>query len=248
MDQEFNSLQAQREACTAFISSQKHEGWKLVRQKFDDGGFSGGNLNRPSLKRVLGAMDRDEIDVIVVFKVDRLTRSLAGFAKIIEQFDERGVSFVSVTKQFNTTSSMGRLTLNVLLSFAQFERELTAERIRDKVVASKRKGLWMGGPTPLGYVVNDERLEIDPAESKIVLRLFELYRELGTVDKLVEVTGQPGIASKRRIARSGGVTGRKPFNRNSLYRLLRSPIYIGRIEHSEETYPGQHDAIFNEDL
>ena len=181
LEQDFNSLQAQREACEAYIKSQRHEGWKLVRTAFDDGGFSGGTMDRPALTKLLAAVERHEVDIIVVYKVDRLTRSLADFSKIIEKLDQHDVSFVSVTQAFNTTSSMGRLTLNVLLSFAQFEREVTAERIRDKIAASKKKGMWMGGNLPLGYDVVDRKLVINEKEATIVRQLFNLYIELGTV-------------------------------------------------------------------
>ena len=248
LEQDFNSLDAQREACEAYIRSQKHEGWKLVRTRFDDGGHSGGTMDRPAMLALLDAVDLNKVDVVVVYKVDRLTRSLADFAKIVERFDERGVSFVSVTQQFNTTSSMGRLTLNVLLSFAQFEREVTAERIRDKIAASKKKGMWMGGPPPLGYDVVEKKLVINPTEAETVRTLFKLYLELGTVRELLREANTRGIITKRRTMKNGAATGGKPFSRGNLYQLLTNPLYVGRIPHKGEVYPGQHRAIIDEEL
>src|SRR5271154_4190660 len=195
LEQSFNSLDAQREACEAFILSQRQEGWRVVPARYDDGGYSGGNMNRPALKRLLEDVGANKINVIVVYKVDRLTRTLADFAKIVEALDARGVSFVSVTQQFNTTTSMGRLTLNILLSFAQFEREVTGERIRDKIAASKRKGMWMGGTVPLGYDVKDRKLIVNPDDARMVVRLFHLYLELGCVSKLKARLDQEGIKS-----------------------------------------------------
>src|SRR6202161_3797034 len=203
LEQSFNSLDAQREACEAFVASQKHEGWRILPARYDDGGYSGGNLDRPALKRLLEDIGASKVDTIVVYKVDRLTRSLADFAKIVEALDARGVSFVSVTQQFNTTTSMGRLTLNILLSFAQFEREVTGERIRDKIAASKRKGMWMGGTVPLGYDVKDRKLVVNPEESKLVVHLFNLYLELGCVSKLKARLDQDGITSKSRTSAAG---------------------------------------------
>jgi site-specific DNA recombinase len=248
LEQDFNSLQAQREACDAFIRSQKHEGWKLVRTRFDDGGYSGGTLERPALQQLIEAVDRGEIEVVVVYKVDRLTRSLADFAKIVERFDERNVSFVSVTQQFNTTSSMGRLTLNVLLSFAQFEREVTAERIRDKIAASKKKGMWMGGPPPLGYDVVDKKLVVNRAEAETVRTLFRLYRELGTVRNLLSEANRLGVVTKHRATKDGSVTGGKAFTGGNLYQLLGNPLYTGRIRHKGNDYPGQHEAIIDDEM
>jgi len=247
LEQDFNSLHAQREACEAFITSQRHEGWKLVRTKFDDGGFSGGSMNRPALQELLTAIEHGKVDIIVVYKVDRLTRSLADFAKIVELLDSKGVSFVSVTQQFNTTSSMGRLTLNVLLSFAQFEREVTAERIRDKIAASKKKGIWMGGPLPLGYDVMDRKLIINQPESVTVQKLIQMYIELGTVRRVKEEADRQGIVTKRRIQKNGKETGGKPFSRGNLYQLLSNPLYVGKIPHKGEIYPGQHDGIIDQD-
>ncbi|MDF2367760.1 recombinase family protein [Sneathiella sp.] len=246
LEQDFNSLHAQREACEAYIKSQRHEGWKLVQTAFDDGGYSGGTMDRPALKELLAAIDRREIDIIIVYKVDRLTRSLADFSKIIENLDKHDVSFVSVTQAFNTTSSMGRLTLNVLLSFAQFEREVTAERIRDKIAASKKKGMWMGGNLPLGYDVADRKLVINEKEADTVRQLFVLYVKLGTVRLLKAEADRLGIVTKQNIRKDGSVTGGKPFLRGNLYRLLSNPLYIGMIPHKGETYPGQHDAIIDQ--
>ena len=196
LEQEFNSLAAQREACEAYIRSQQHEGWLLARNRYDDGGFSGGNLERPAAQRLLTDIRAGRIDIVVVYKVDRLTRSLADFARLVELFDAQGVSFVSVTQQFNTTSSMGRLTLNVLLSFAQFEREVTGERIRDKIAASKKKGMWMGGNVPLGYDTSERTLVINPAEAETVRRVFALYRELGCVRRVKEEADRLGLRTK----------------------------------------------------
>src|SRR5258706_12084981 len=231
LEQDFNSLDAQREACEAYIRSQAGEGWKLVPTRYDDGGYSGGNTDRPGLARLLADIRARKLDTVVVYKVDRLTRSLADFAKIVEVFDANGVSFVSVTQQFNTTSSMGRLTLNMLLSFAQFEREVTGERIRDKIGASKRKGMWMGGPVPLGYEPNGRTLTIHEAEAETVRTLFQLYLEVGTVRRLKEEADRRGLRSKRRPGAKGRIGGGGPFSRGHLYHLLKSPIYIGRVGH-----------------
>ena len=246
LEQDFNSLDAQREACEAFIKSQRHEGWRTVRARFDDGGFSGGTIDRPALRRLLDAVQRAEIDTVVVYKVDRLSRSLTDFAGMVELFETRNVSFVSVTQQFNTTTSMGRLTLNVLLSFAQFEREVTAERIRDKIAASKKKGLWMGGPPPLGYDVQDRKLVANAAEAKTARLLFQLYLDLGTVRRLKEEADRQNIVTKLRERRDGNIGGGKPFSLGNLYQLLSNPLYIGRVAHRGETYPGQHEAIIDD--
>src|SRR5437588_5913482 len=207
LEQSFNSLHAQREACEAYITSQKHEGWHALSAKYDDGGFSGGNMDRPGLMKLLGDIAAGKIDTVVVYKVDRLTRSLADFAKIVEAFDAKGVSFVSVTQQFNTTTSMGRLTLNILLSFAQFEREVTGERIRDKIAASKRKGMWMGGMVPLGYEVRDRQLMIVEAEAATVRHIFQRYCALGSVRLLKAELDRDGLRSKLRIASNGSRSG-----------------------------------------
>ena len=207
LEQSFNSLDAQREACQAFILSQRQEGWRALPIRYDDGGYSGGNLDRPALQQLLADVEANKVDTIVVYKVDRLTRSLADFAKIVEALDARGVSFVSVTQQFNTTSSMGRLTLNVLLSFAQFEREVTGERIRDKIAASKRKGMWMGGVPPLGYDLKERKLIVNPEEAQLVCDLYRLYLELGCVSKLKSHLDREGIKSKVRISVAGNRSG-----------------------------------------
>src|SRR5262252_4840011 len=203
LEQEFNSLEAQREACEAFIRSQRNEGWVLARTHYDDGGFSGGTLERPGLQALLADIRAGRLDIVVVYKVDRLTRSLADFARLVEIFHGQGVSFVSVTQQFNTTSSMGRLTLNVLLSFAQFEREVTGERIRDKIAASKKKGMWMGGNVPLGYDASERTLVINPAEAETVRRLFAFYREFGCVRRVKEEADRLGLKTKRRTTSTG---------------------------------------------
>ena len=200
LEQGFNSLDAQREACEAFVLSQQHEGWKLVPTLYDDGGYSGGNLERPALTQLLADIEQQKIHVVVVYKVDRLTRSLADFAKIVEQFDAKGISFVSVTQQFNTTSSMGRLTLNVLLSFAQFEREVTGERIRDKIAASKAKGMWMGGTPPMGYVANERTLEIEPIGAQLVRHIYERYLALGSLRLLTQELANQSMKTPRRVS------------------------------------------------
>jgi site-specific DNA recombinase len=243
LDQDFNSLEAQREACAAYVKSQAGVGWTCLKARYDDGGISGATMQRPALQRLLGDIEVGKIDVVVVYKVDRLTRALSDFAKIVEIFDANGVSFVSVTQQFNTTTSMGRLTLNVLLSFAQFEREVTAERIRDKIAASKKKGMWMGGVVPLGYDVVDRMLIPNESEAETVRTLFRLYLELGTVKKLVEESARLGLVTKRRTLVDGRWTGGQPFTRGHLYQLLTNPIYTGKIRHKDATFPGQHDAI-----
>jgi site-specific DNA recombinase len=248
LEQSFNSLDAQREACEAYIQSQQHEGWRIIPAEYDDGGFSGGNLQRPALKRLLDDITAGKIDTIIVYKVDRLTRSLADFAKIVEQLDQRNVSFVSVTQQFNTTTSMGRLTLNVLLSFAQFEREVTGERIRDKIAASKRKGMWMGGVVPIGYDLEDRRLIPNPAEGATVNKIFEAYVELGCVSNLQIYLEENGLRNKRRVSRAGNVTGGTAFGRGALYELLQNRIYLGEITHKGASYPGQQPAIIKKEL
>ena len=248
LEQDFNSLHAQREGCEAFIKSQHGEGWRLVRATYDDGGFSGGTMERPALQRLLADIRERIIDVVVVYKVDRLTRSLADFAKMVELFDAHAVSFVAVTQQFNTTSSMGRLTLNVLLSFAQFEREVTGERIRDKIAASKRRGMWMGGTVALGYDVSDHRLVINPAEAETVKGIFQRYLELRSVRLLKDDLDRRGIISKIRLSRNGNRSGGKAFSRGALYELLSNPVYIGEIRHRKERHPGQHAPIMDREL
>ena len=238
LEQDFNSLDAQREAGEAFIQSQKHEGWRAIPDAFDDGGHSGGTLDRPALQRLLAAIKAGNVDVVVVYKVDRLTRSLSDFARIVETFDAQGVSFVSVTQQFNTTTSMGRLTLNVLLSFAQFEREVTGERIRDKIAASKKKGMWMGGNVPLGYDARDRSLVVNETEAATVRTVFQLYLEHGTVRRVLVETDGRGLRTK---------TGR-PFSQGHLYQLLQNPVYVGEIRHRERRYPGLHRAIVDREI
>src|SRR5207247_95057 len=245
LEQEFNSLQAQSEACEAYIRSQQHEGWILARTRYDDGGFSGGNMERPALQQLLADIQGGRIDIIVVYKVDRLTRSLADFARLVEIFDAQGVSFVSVTQQFNTTSSMGRLTLNVLLSFAQFEREVTVERSRDKIAASKKKGMWMGGNVPLGYDASERTLVVNAAEAETVRGIFALYRELGCVRRVKEEADRLGLSTKRSTTAGGIERGGRPFSRGHIYNLLSNPIYIGEIAHKGQLYPGQHPALID---
>jgi DNA invertase Pin-like site-specific DNA recombinase len=245
LEQEFNSLHAQREACEAFISSQRHEGWTCLSQAFDDGGRSGGNMDRPALQQLLAEIRQGRIDVVVVYKIDRLTRSLADFAKIVEIFDAKGVSFVSVTQQFNTTTSMGRLTLNVLLSFAQFEREVTGERIRDKIAASKRKGLWMGGVPPLGYAAADRRLTVVPTEAETVRHIFRRYAALGSVRLLKQELDAQCIVGKSWTSHVGRHWGGRPIGRGALYTLLQNRLYRGEIVHQKEAYPGEHATIID---
>jgi DNA invertase Pin-like site-specific DNA recombinase len=248
LEQEFNSLDAQREACEAFIKSQRHEGWSVLAQLYDDGGYSGGTMERPALKRLLADIAARRIDAVVVYKVDRLTRSLSDFAKIVEAFDAQSVSFVSVTQAFNTTTSMGRLTLNVLLSFAQFEREVTGERIRDKIAASKKKGLWMGGQPSLGYDVKERKLAVNDDEAVTVRRIFRRYLELGSVRAVKATLDQEGVVSKLRAAADGSPYGGKSFSRGALYLMLQNRIYRGEIVHKGAAYPGEHAAIIEEAL
>lgn len=248
LDQEFNSLDAQREACAAFIASQIGLGWKLVPEHYDDGGISGGTMDRPALKRLLADIAAKRVDVLVVYKIDRLTRSLGDFARIVEVFDGNGVSFVSVTQQFNTTTSMGRLTLNVLLSFAQFEREVTAERIRDKIAASKKKGIWMGGTVPLGYRVDNRKLLVKEPEATFVRGLFTRYLELRSVPALAaEMTRQAQDAEDVEASRPGWVFTRR-VGKGMLYTLLSNPIYVGKLKHRDQVYDGEHAAIIDPDL
>jgi site-specific DNA recombinase len=248
LDQEFNSLDAQREACAAYIVSQRHEGWLLVPDHYDDGGISGGTMERPGLQRVLKDVRSGKVDVIVVYKVDRLTRALSDFAKIVDILDEAEASFVSITQSFNTTTSMGRLTLNVLLSFAQFEREVISERVRDKVAASKAKGMWMGGCVPLGYRVEARKLIEDKVEAVTVRHIFERYLEIGTVPALLEDLRENGVLTKRQTMRDGGVRGGQAFSRGGLYHFLKNRIYRGEIVHHDKVYAGEHQAIVTEAL
>jgi DNA invertase Pin-like site-specific DNA recombinase len=248
LDQDFNSLHAQREACEAFIKSQRHEGWSAVSTKYDDGGYSGGSMERPALKRLLMDVAERKVDIIVVYKVDRLTRSLADFAKMVESFDSHGVSFVSVTQQFNTTTSMGRLTLNVLLSFAQFEREVTGERIRDKISASKKKGMWMGGMPPPGYRVKRRKLVIHKNEAAIVRKIFALYLQLKNTSALYRKLQSEEIVRPKAVTNSGYRYGGRHFSRGALRLLLSNPLYVGEVHHAGHIYPGQHQAIVDKSL
>src|SRR5712671_3108073 len=248
LEQSFNSLDAQREACTAYIESQRHEGWKVFDARYDDGGYSGGTIDRPGLRQLLADIGARKIDVVVVYKVDRLTRSLADFAKIVELFDAHGVSFVSVTQQFNTTSSMGRLTLNVLLSFAQFEREVTSERIRDKIAASKRRGIWVGGVVPLGYESRNKKLVVNEEEAARVRAIFQLYLELGSLGHVMPELRRRGLVTKARALRDGRTIGGIPFTRGPLAHLLRNRFYIGEVVYREEICPGEHPPIIDRDL
>lgn len=243
LDQAFNSLDAQREACAAFILSQAHEGWEQVREQYDDGGWSGGNMARPALQQLLGDVTAGKVNVVVVYKVDRLTRSLADFARIVETLDKAGASFVSVTQSFNTTNSMGRLTLNVLLSFAQFEREVTSERIRDKMAASKRKGMWMGGPVPLGYQLANRKLEILEAEAGTVRHIFRRYLELRSIPALADELADAGICTKRRTYKTGRAVGGIPFRPGTLGYLLKNPLFMGKVRQAKELFEGEHAAI-----
>ena len=243
LEQAFNSLDAQREACRAYIHSQAGEGWTASLDHYDDGGISGGTMARPALLRLLAEVEAGRVQVIVVYKVDRLTRSLADFAKIVEILDRCKASFVSVTQAFNTTTSMGRLTLNVLLSFAQFEREVTGERIRDKIAASKKKGMWMGGPVPLGYEVHQRKLVINDAEATTVRHMFERYLVHGSLVDAAEALASDGVVGKRRVMTSGKIVGGQPLDRGGLAHLLRNPLYIGKVRHRALVYNGEHEAI-----
>jgi site-specific DNA recombinase len=248
LDQEFNSLDAQYDAASAYIKSQAHAGWTLIRSRYDDGGYSGGSTDRPDLQKLLDDIRSRRIDVIVVYKVDRLTRSLADFAKLVELFDAHGVSFVSVTQQFNTTTSMGRLTLNVLLSFAQFEREVTSERIRDKIAASKRKGLWVGGTLPLGYEMKEGKIAIVEEEAELVRLIFRRYLELGSVNELLRDLRERNIRTKARLLSTGTTRGGIPFGRGALYYLLNNHFYIGEVKYKNEILPGEQPPIMDRAL
>ena len=238
LDKEFNSLDAQREACESYIASQRAEGWVLVRDRYDDGGFSGGTLDRPALKRLLADIEQGLIDVVVLYKIDRLSRSLMDFAKLVETFEAHGVTFTSVTQSFSTTTSMGRLTLNILLSFAQYEREIIGERIRDKVAASKARGMWMGGKVPLGYDVVARKLMVNAPEAARVRRVFELFVETGS-----------GVETVRRL-QAEGVTAKsgRPLDKGDVYKILNLRTYIGEVEHKGNVYPGEHQAIVSREL
>lgn len=252
LDQAFNSLDAQREACEAYIRSQHHEGWRPIPRSYDDGGFSGGNLDRPALRALMADIEAGQVGMVVVYKIDRLTRSLSDFSKLIEKLDAAGCSFVSVTQAFNTSSSMGRLTLNVLLSFAQFEREVTAERIRDKIASSKKKGMWMGGMVPLGYDIDRQpgarRLVINAAEARSVRFLFEQYDKTPCLSAVQEAASEAGIVSKVRSFESGARYGGSTLRRGQVHFILTNPIYAGDVRHRDQVYPGQHNAIIDRAL
>jgi DNA invertase Pin-like site-specific DNA recombinase len=233
LDRAFNTLDAQRESCEAYIASQRAEGWTLVPDRYDDGGFSGGSLDRPALQRLLADIEAGLVDVVVVYKIDRLSRSLMDFTKLVEVFDAHGVTFVSVTQSFNTTTSMGRLTLNILLSFAQFEREVIGERIRDKIAASRKRGMWMGGFVPLGYDVRDRKLVINDAEAALVRRIFQGFVETESCTRLVRVLRAEGATTKRG----------RPLTKRDVYRILSNRVYLGEAVHKGTAYPGEHDAI-----
>ncbi len=238
LDVQFNTLDAQREACEAYIASQKSEGWFLVPDNYDDGGFSGGNLERPALKRLMKDIDAGKVDVVIVYKIDRLTRSLMDFTKLVETFDRRNVTFASITQAFNTTTSMGRLTLNILLSFAQFEREISAERIRDKFAASKKKGMWMGGHPPLGYIVQERKLVIHPTESETVRAIFHRFAEIGSATQLIQELAESGTAGKKG----------RPMDKGYLYRILNNRLYLGEVAYQGAIYAGEHEGIIEREL
>ena len=252
LEQAFNSLDAQHEACAAYIASQRQEGWVLARDRFDDGGVSGGTLERPALQRLLAEIDAGRVGMVVVYKIDRLTRSLADFAKMVERFDAAGCSFVSVTQAFNTASSMGRLTLNVLLSFAQFEREVTAERIRDKIAASKKQGLWMGGLAPIGYEPHPDasrrELVVNEAEAETVRALFTLHDRHGRITEVARAAAAMGLRSKHHRFASGREQGGGPLSRGQIHKILTNPVYRGQLRHKEKVWPGRHPAIVDADL
>jgi len=248
LDLEFNSLDAQREACEAYIKSQAHEGWRLAPGQFDDGGISGGSLDRPALQKLISEIEAGKVDVVVVYKVDRLTRSLTDFAKLVDLFDRHGVSFVSITQSFNTTTSMGRLTLNVLLSFAQFEREVIGERVRDKIAASKRKGLWMGGPVPLGYASVNKKLVIVEDEAETVRTIFQRYLELGSIQALAEDLDKRAILTKERAWSNNRTVGGIRFGIGPLAYLLKNRVYVGEVVHRNEIHAGDHQPILTREL
>lgn len=248
LEQEFNSLDAQYEACASYVASQRHEGWTLVRERYDDGGFSGSTMERPALQRLLADVAAGKVQIIILYKIDRLTRALSDFAKIVEVLDKAGASFVSVTQSFNTTTSMGRLTLNMLLSFAQFEREVTAERIRDKIAASKARGLWMGGPVPLGYRVENRKLLIDEADAVTVRHIFRRYVALGSGQALLEELNEQRYRTKRQTLANGRVRGGVPLQRGNLFHMLGNRVYLGEIVHKGTSYPGEHPALIDTEL
>ncbi|WP_373473453.1 recombinase family protein [Sphingorhabdus lacus] len=248
LEQEYNSLDAQYDACAAYALSQCHEGWTVLSERYDDGGFSGGNMERPALKKLMADVETGKVDIILLYKIDRLTRSLSDFARIVDVLDHKGASFVSITQSFNTTTSMGRLTLNMLLSFAQFEREVTGERIRDKIAASKKKGIWMGGTVPLGYDVKNRRLIVNEKEAELVRHIMRRYIDLGSVSALVDELAAQGHRTKVQKGTSGPHKGGCTFQRGTIYHLLSNRIYRGMIVHKGQAYPGEHEAIVPEDL
>lgn len=247
LDMEYNSLEAQRDAGLAYVASQRHEGWIALQDGYDDGGFSGGNIERPGLRRLMADIEAGKIDIVVVYKIDRLTRNLTDFAKLVEVFDRHGVSFVSVTQQFNTATSMGRLMLNVMLSFAQFEREVTGERIRDKIAASKAKGMWMGGTPPLGYDVVDRKLMVNEPEADLVRAIFRRYGEHGSAAEIVRELEIEGRTTKAWQTQNGQFREGRPIDQQYLFKLLRNRIYLGEVQHRDKSFPGQHEAIIDQD-
>lgn len=248
LEQDFNSLDAQREACEAYITSQKREGWVLVKDHYDDGGYSGGTLKRPALQRLMQDVEAGKVDCLVTYKIDRLSRSLLDFSQLVEVFDRHTVTFVSVTQSFNTTNSMGRLTLNVLLSFAQFEREVTAERIRDKFYQSKKRGMWMGGHPPLGMDVKDRKLVVNKEESAQVQHIFKRFTQIGSATLLVRELREKGVHSKSRTFSNGKIHTGRPLDKGALYRILNNQTYIGKVMYKGEVFPGEHQAIIEQDL
>ena len=248
LDQDYNSIDAQRDAGHAYIASQRAEGWVAVVDDYDDPAYSGGNLDRPAMQRLLQDIQQDKIDVVVVYKIDRLTRSLMDFSKMIEVFERHGVSFVSVTQQFNTTNSMGRLMLNILLSFAQFEREVTGERIRDKITASKKKGLWMGGIPPLGYDVKNRHLIINPTEASLIQRIFTRFTDIQSTTRMYQELQKEGITSKSWTTQDGRFRPGKPIDRGLIYKILNNRTYLGELRHKNQWYPGKHEPIIHQTL
>lgn len=248
LEQEYNSLEAQRDAALAFITSQRHEGWTVLDDEYNDGGYSGGNTNRPSLKRLMDDVESGMVDVVVVYKIDRLSRSLVDFAQMVAMFEKHGVTFVSVTQQFNTTTSMGRLTLNILLSFAQFEREVTGERIRDKIAASKAKGMWMGGVPPLGYDVIERKLVVNEREANLVCEIFEQFAQHGSAAMIVRQLQIEGRKTKEWLTQSGNHRTGRTIDQQYLFTLLRNRVYIGEMVHKGVSFPGQHRPIVDREL
>ena len=248
LDMEYNTLDAQREAGEKYIEAMRHEGWRVIPEQYDDGGYSGGNMDRPGLKKLMADIEAGRVDIVVVYKIDRLSRSLADFAKMVEIFDKHNTSFVSVTQHFNTKDSMGRLTLNILLSFAQFEREVTGERIRDKFAASKKKGMWMGGPPPLGYDVVERKLLTNAFEAKQVKHIFERFVALGSLSLLASELNTQGHTTKSYVSRTGNQQGGKPFSLQSLRTILKNRLYLAEVHHKGKYYPGQHQALIEQGL